>query len=76
MEIKDFIAQFAEQLDNVDAENIKADTVFKDLEDWTSLAAIFVISMIKEEYGASVNGDDIRKAHTIQDLFDIVQSRM
>jgi acyl carrier protein len=37
--------------------------------------ALSVIAMIDEEYDVAVKGDDIRSAETIQDLFNIVESR-
>ncbi len=75
MEIKEFIENFAEQFEDTDANEIKAETVFKDLDEWSSLIALSVIAMVDEEYDVAINGDDIRNSETIQDLFNIVESR-
>lgn len=75
MELKDFIANFADQFDDTDASEITAATEFKNLEDWSSLVALSVIAMVDEEYDVAISGDDIRKSETIQDLFKIVESR-
>ena len=75
MELKDFIVNFAEQFDDTDASEIKAETVFKDLEEWSSLIALSVIAMIDEEYDITIKGDDIRNSDTIEDLFNIVKSK-
>ena len=40
MDLDEFIAQFAEQLDTTDAGSISADTEFKNLDDWTSMTAL------------------------------------
>lgn len=75
MELKDFIENFAAQFDDTDASEIKAETVFKELEEWSSLTALSVIAMVDEEYEVKVKGDDIRNAQTVNDLFDLVKSR-
>ncbi|EKN09385.1 acyl carrier protein [Parabacteroides goldsteinii] len=76
MELKDFIENFAAQFDDTDASEIKAETVFKELEEWSSLTALSVIAMVDEEYDVKVKGDDIRKSQTVNDLFMIVKSRI
>ena len=75
MELKDFIENFAAQFDDTDASEIKAETVFKELDEWSSLIALSVIAMIDEEYDVTVKGDEMRAAVTIEDLFNIVKSK-
>ena len=75
MELSVFIENFADQFDDTDASEIKAETVFKDLEEWSSLIALSVIAMIDEEYDITIKGDDIRNSDTIEDLFNIVKSK-
>lgn len=75
MEIKDFIANFAEQFDDTDASEFKAETVFKELDEWSSLIALSIIAMVDEEYDVTLKGDDIRNSNTIDDLFNIVKAK-
>ena len=75
MDIKEFIENFADQFDDIEASVLNGDTKFKELEEWSSLIALSVISMVDEEYDVSIKGDDIRGSETIQDLFNIVESR-
>ncbi len=75
MEINEFIGNFADQFEDTDASEIKAETVFKDLDEWSSLIALSVIAMVDEEYDVTLKGDDIRGASTVEDLFNIVSSR-
>lgn len=75
MELKDFIEHFAEQFDDTDASEFQADTVFKDLDEWSSLIALSIIAMVDEEYDITIKGDDIRNSSTIEDLFNVVKSR-
>lgn len=76
MEIKEFIQNFAEQFDETDVNEFKPETVFHDLEEYSSLAALSIIAMINEEYDVTLKGDDMSAAVTIEDLFNIVKSKM
>lgn len=73
--LEEFVALFAEQFDDTDANEIKAETVFKELDEWSSLIALSIIAMVDEEYDVTLKGDDIRNSNTVEDLFNIVKSR-
>lgn len=75
MELNEFISNFADQFDETDASVIKADTVFKELDEWSSLIALSVIAMVDEEYDVTIKGDDIRNSNTIEDLFNAVKAK-
>ena len=75
MELKDFIENFAIQFDDTDASEIKGETVFKELDEWSSLIALSVIAMVDEEYDVTIKGDDIRNSNTVEDLYNVVKSR-
>lgn len=75
MDIKGFIEHFAEQFDDTAVEVFKPETEFKALDEWTSLTALSIISMIDEEYDVTIGGADIRNAKTIDDLYRVVESK-
>lgn len=75
MEIKDFIANFADQFDDTDASFFTPETKFRELEEWSSLTALSVMSMVDDEYDIQLTALEMREAHTIQDLFNIISSR-
>lgn len=54
MNVQDFIEKFAEAID-VDAKELTADTEFRNLEDWDSVAYISVIAMMDEEYDIQID---------------------
>lgn len=76
MEIKEFIEHFAEQFDETDINEFTPETLFHDLEEYSSLVALSIIAMINEEYDVTLKGDDMSAAVTIEDLFNIVKSKM
>ena len=75
MDINLFIENFADQFDDTDVSEFSAETKFKELDEWSSMIALSVASMIEEEYDIAIKGDDIRNSETIQDLFEIVKSK-
>lgn len=75
MEIKEFIENFANQFDDTDASVFTAETVFHDLEEYSSLIALSIIAMVDEEYDVTLKGDDMRAAVTIEDLFNTVKAK-
>lgn len=76
MEIKSFIENFADQFDDTDASVFTPETVFHDLDEYSSLIALSIIGMVDEEYGVTLSGNEMKSAVSIQDLFNIVESKM
>ena len=76
MEIKEFIQNFTDQFDETDINEFTPETVFHDLEEYSSLVALSIIAMINEEYDVTLKGNDMSAAVTIEDLFNIVKSKM
>ena len=76
MELKEFIENFAEQFDETDASVFTAQTAFHDLDEYSSLIALSIIAMVDEEYDVALKGDDMKSAVTIEDLYNIVKSKM
>ena len=74
MEIKEFIENFANQYDDTDVSVFSAETRFRELDEWSSLLALSVLAMVDEEYDVQLKADQMRKANTVQELFDIVKS--
>lgn len=74
MELKEFIEKFREQFDETEPEEINADTYFKELDEWGSLKGLLVMAMVSDEYGQQIKAEDIRKADTVEDLFNIINA--
>lgn len=76
MEIKTFIENFADQLDDTPITDLTPETEFKNLEEWSSLTALSIIAMVDEEYDIVLKATDIHQAETIEDLFNIVANKV
>ena len=75
MDVSTFIDNFAGQFDDTDRSAFTAETKFRDLDEWSSLIALSIIAMVDEEYDVTLRGDDVKNSQTIQDLFNMVQSK-
>lgn len=75
MEIKEFIQNFAEQFEDTDASVFTPETVFHDLDEWSSLVGLSIIAMIDDEYDVTIKGDELRAAKTVEDVFNLVNSK-
>jgi acyl carrier protein len=72
MEIKEFIENLAEQFEDTEASEIKENTNYQELDEWSSLTAMSIIAMVKAQYGKTITGRDIRKCQSVEELFNVV----
>ena len=75
MDIKDFIQHFAEQFDDTNVNEFKPETVFHELDEYSSLIALAIIGMIDDEYGVTIGAEEMSAAVTIEDLFNTVKAK-
>ena len=75
MGIDEFLKNFCELFEETDSKGFKPSTPFRDIEEWSSLIALSIIAMVDEKYNVNLTGDDIRKSQTIEDIFNIVNSK-
>lgn len=69
---EEFVQEFIEALEIEDASLVQETTVFKDLEEWDSLAALSTISLIGDEFGVTINNKVLRSVETLGELYDLV----
>ena len=75
MELKDFVANFADQFEDTDPEEITAETKFHDLDEWDSLIALAVLNMTEKKMGKKITFDDMKKCVTIENLYNVILSK-
>ena len=75
MSLEEFVKAFAAEFDETPEETFNPETKFRELEEWSSLVALSIISMIDDNADVVITGADIRSCTTIEDLYKIVQSK-
>ena len=76
MKMEAFLKNFADQFDDTDSNLLTAETRFRDLEEWSSLNALAILNMIGKKYSVSLKPDEMKTANTVQELFDLIQSKV
>ena len=75
MDINEFIEYFADELDETTKDELSPATDFKALGEWSSLVALSIIAMVEDNYEKEITGEDLRSSTTLQDLFNLVESK-
>lgn len=75
MELNEFVANFADQFDDTDPSEIKAETVFRELDEWSSLVGMSVIAMAKTTYDKSITGAELKACSTVEDVFNLIRNK-
>ena len=70
MTINEFIEKFAEAVEVEEASTLSANTEFRNLEEWNSLAYLSVIALMDEEFDVQIEMEDFKKLKTIKEVFD------
>ena len=72
---KKIIDQIENEFDEVQPGTIKPESSFRELEGWSSMHALILIALIDNEYDILLTGEQLKNAQTVQDLFEIIQSK-
>ncbi len=71
----DFLENFRNQFEDTDSADIELSTVYKDLDEWSSIVSFAVIAMVKVEYDKTVTGAEIRHCNTVEDLYNLIANK-
>ena len=73
--MKEFIKHFANQWDETEIEVFIPECEFHELEEWSSLTGLAILNMIDKKYSVKVTPTELKACVTIQDVYDLVQSK-
>lgn len=76
MEIKEFIEKFAEQFEDTEKSVFTPNTEFRELDEWSSLLALSIMAMVDDEYDVQLKAEEMRQTNTIQELFNLISSKL
>ena len=75
MTLDEFVKAFAAEFDDTPEEVFTPETNYKELDEWGSLTALSIISMVDDELNERVTGADLRKCNSVEELFNLVESK-
>jgi len=76
MDTTDFIKNFASQFDETEVSEFTLETRFRELDEWSSLNALAILNMIGKKYSVFLKPDEMKPVKTVQELYDLVQSKI
>ena len=76
MEKETFLELIRNQFEETIPQDISLVTIFKNLKEYDSMVALCIIAAVDQTYGIKIGGDEIRGSSTIEDLFQIVSSKL
>lgn len=75
MTLNEFVEKFAQEFEDTPVEQFTPETNYRELEEWSSLIALSIISMIDDEMDVQITGANLRASQTIEELFNFVNSK-
>jgi len=76
MNIEQFLENFVDAVEELDATDIDPDTPFRTLAQWDSLALLKFISMVDMEYNIEVSAAEIANCTILEDLFNLIHKKI
>ena len=73
--MEEFIKNFAQQWDETELEVFTPECEFHELEEWSSLTGLAILNMIAKKYGVKLAPAELKACVTIQDVYDLIQSK-
>lgn len=74
--MNEFLQNFANQWDETEPEVFTPECEFHELEEWSSLTGLAILNMIAKKYGVKLAPAELRASVTIQNLYDLIQSKI
>lgn len=75
MTLDEFVKAFAAQFDDTPEEQFTPGINYKGLDEWGSLVALSIISMVDDEMEKRLTGADLRKCNTIAELYQLIEAK-
>jgi acyl carrier protein len=77
----DTLQEFIDKLktefgDDYDVSNIDENTKINEIDWWSSMHALIIIALIDSEYDIIIEPEELKNAHTITDLYNVVKNKL
>lgn len=73
MNIDTLIRKIQEELDDLDLTHLGPDTIFMEIEGWSSLYGLILMALVSTEYNVELSGKQIQGIRTVRDLLNEIQ---
>lgn len=75
MDINEFLEKLRIEMDDINPDHIQAETVYRQVENWSSMHALVMIAFADEHFGVALNEQDFKNTTTVQEIYDILVAK-
>lgn len=76
IDITTFVRLLEDEFEDIESGSLKPETNYREIPDFSSMHALIIIALIDNEFDVLLTGTDLRGAQTIQDLYDLVGTKL
>jgi acyl carrier protein len=76
MTVNEFIELLENEFEDIESGTLTASMNYRDIPDFSSMHALILIALVDSEFDVLLNGEDLKSVNTIEELFNLVQSRI
>ncbi len=76
MNITDFIKKIEEEFEDLQPNTLTPTDVLKEKFTWDSINALIFLAHVNVEYDVEITAEELIKSLTVQDLYDLVHSKV
>lgn len=76
MDIIDFIKKVEEEFDDLQPNSLSPDDILEEKFTWDSINALIFLAHVNVEYDVEITAEELIKSKTVQDLYDLVESKV
>ncbi len=76
MNITDFISKIEEEFEDLQPNSLVPSDVLQEKFTWDSINALIFLAHVNVEYDVEITAEELIKSITVQDLYDLVSSKV
>ncbi|MCK9612060.1 MAG: acyl carrier protein [Bacteroidales bacterium] len=76
MDINELIKKIEAEFEDLKPGSLKPESRFRKVLDWNSVNALTIIALVDSDYDVLLTAEDFMKSETVQDVYNIIVSRM
>jgi len=76
MTMEEFIKHVEDEFDDLKPGILQTTSNFREVFEWNSINALILIAMVKTEYDVTLTAEDLVKSKTVQEIYNLVESRL
>lgn len=76
MNINEFIRKVEEEFEDIQPNSLVPTDVLKEKFTWDSINALIFLAHVNVEYDVELSAEELVKLETVQDLYDLVESKV